>query len=150
MEPLTNSPAIWLVLLRVAIGLIWLRSGLLKIIKREYLDYDEKLTRFMSGNPFPWYRAFLQSCVLPYSLAAGYFFVTAEVALGISLILGLFTVPSCFIGMFMNINFRLAAGWQNPSNTPLNYLMIACQLLIVASGAGTYLSLDSLLFAGGP
>ena len=28
-----------------------------------------------------------------------------------------------------------------------NYLMIACQLLVIFSGAGGYLSLDSLLFS---
>ncbi len=137
---------IWLVLLRIGVGAIWLRSGLLKIVGGEYLEYDEKLQRFMSKNPFPWYKTFLQRYLIPISRPAGYFFVTAEVILGLTLILGLLTVPMAIAGVFFNINFRLAAGWQNPSNTPLNYLMILCQLLVVASGAGGHLSLDALLF----
>lgn len=98
------------------------------------------------GNPYSWYRRFLQEQILPHSLAAGYFFVTAEVLLGLALILGLFTTPAALIGAFFNVNFRLAAGWNSPSNPPLNYLMIGCQLLIVFSGAGNYLSLDALVF----
>ncbi|MFQ5802740.1 MAG: DoxX family protein [Candidatus Methylomirabilales bacterium] len=148
MDPLkTMVPVFWLVLLRVAVGVIWLRSGLLKIVRREYLEYDEKLERFMSKNPFPWYRTFLERYMLPNSRPAGYLFVAAEVYLGVALMLGFLTVPSALIGVFFNINFRLAAGWQNPSNTPLNYLMIMCQLLVVFSGAGSYLSVDNLLFA---
>lgn len=139
-------PVIWMVLLRLAIGIIWLRGGLLKVLHREYLEFDKKFERFISKNPFPWYCAFLQKYMLPYSLPAGYFFVIAEVCLGVALILGLLTVPAALIGALFNINFRLAAGWQNPSTTPLNYLMIMCQLLLVFSGAGDYLSLDSLLF----
>ena len=147
VDPSVSSvPVIWLVLLRVGVGIIWLRSGLLKLPDREYLKYHEKLERYVSKNPFPWYRAFLRRYMLPYSLPAGYLFVTAELIIGVALILGLLTVPAALTGVFFNVNFRLAAGWQNPSNTPLNYLMIMCQLLVVASGAGNYLSLDALLF----
>ncbi len=142
----SSGPVIWLVLLRIAVGTIWLRSGLLKIPRREYLEYEKKLQRYMSKNPFPWYRDFLERHLLPNSRPAGYFFVTAEVLLGLTLIMGLLTVPMAIVGAFFNINFRLAAGWRNSSNIPLNYLMIMCQLLIVASGAGSYLSLDALLF----
>ncbi len=143
----SSGPVIWLVLLRIGVGAIWLRSGLLKIVSGEYLEYDEKLQRFMSKNPFSWYGAFLKHYMLPISRPAGYFFVTAEIILGLTLILGLLTVPMAIAGVFLNINFRLAAGWQNPSNTPLNYLMILCQLLVIASSSGSYLSLDALLFA---
>jgi uncharacterized membrane protein YphA (DoxX/SURF4 family) len=105
-------PVIWLVLLRLAVGIIWLRDGLLKLLRREHLEFHEKFERFISKNPFPWYRAFLQRYMLPYSRPAGYFFVIAEVYLGVTLILGLLTVPAALIGAFFNINFRLAAGWQ--------------------------------------
>jgi thiosulfate dehydrogenase [quinone] large subunit len=138
--------AMWVVLIRVAVGLVWLRSGIPKLLGREYLDYREKLERFISGNPYPWYRRFLQDQILPHSLPAGYFFVAAEVLLGLALVLGLFTTPAALIGSFFNLNFRLAAGWSSPSNPPLNYLMIVCQLLIVFSGAGDHLSLDALFF----
>ena len=142
----SSGPVIWFVLLRIGVGAIWLRSGLLKIPRKEYLRYGEKFERYIDKNPFPWYGAFLKHCMLPFSRPAGYFFVTAEVIVGLTLILGLLTVPMAIAGVFFNINFRLAAGWQSPSNTPLNYLMILCQLLVVASGAGGHLSLDALLF----
>lgn len=148
METINSSgPVIWLVLLRIGVGAIWLRSGLLKIPRKEYLRYGEKFGRYIEKNPFPWYRAFLKHYMLPISHPAGYFFVTAEVVLGASLVLGLLTVPAAIIGALFNVNFRLAAGWQSPSNTPLNYLMILCQLLVVASGSGGHLSLDALLFS---
>jgi hypothetical protein len=95
-------------------------------MKRDYLNFDEKLRRFASKNPFPWYKIFLERYLIPNSRPAG--------------------VPAAIIGALFNVNFRLAAGWQSPSNTPLNYLMIICKLLVIASGAGNYYSLDALLF----
>jgi thiosulfate dehydrogenase [quinone] large subunit len=115
-------------------------------MKRDYLNFDEKLRRFASKNPFPWYKIFLERYLIPNSRPAGYFFVTAEVVLGAALVLGFLTVPAAIIGALFNVNFRLVAGWQSPSNTPLNYLMIICKLLVIASGAGNYYSLDALLF----
>ncbi|HLC25554.1 MAG TPA: TQO small subunit DoxD [bacterium] len=148
MDPQSvTGPVIWLVLLRVAIGLIWLRSGLLKVVHGEYRTYHEKLERFASKNPILWYRKFMLGQLLPHSLPVGYLFVTAEVALGVLLVLGLLTVPAALAAIFLNINFRLGCGWQNPSNAPFNYLMIACELLVIFSGSGGYLSLDSLLFS---
>ena len=146
-----NAPiaAVWVVLLRVAIGVIWLRSGVLKLPERDYLHYRERLERFISKNPFPWYRNFLEKVLLPYSLPAGYFFVTAEICLGVTLILGFLTVPMAILGAFFNLNFHLAAGWQNPSIPQLNYLMIMCHLIIVFSGAESHLALDALLFSMG-
>jgi len=141
--------AIWIVVLRISVGALWLRSGLLKIPTRRYRQYDTMLSEMMGRNPIRWYTNFLRSYVLPRHRAAGYFFVTAEVLIGLLLILGLFTVPVALIGVFLNLNFRLAAGWQNPSATPLNYLFIICQLIVVFSGAGDYVSLDALLFRRG-
>ncbi len=142
----SSGPVIWLVLLRIGLGALWIRSGLQKIMKRDYLAFDEKLRRFASNNPILWYKTFLERYLIPNSRLAGYFFVTSEVVLGAALVLGFLTVPAAVIASLFNVNFRLAAGWQSPSNTPLNYLMILCQLLVVASGAGGHLSLDALLF----
>ncbi|MBI3015423.1 MAG: DoxX family membrane protein [Candidatus Tectomicrobia bacterium] len=148
MDPQSGvAPIVWLVLLRVAVGLIWLRSGLLKVVGGEYGNYREKLERFASKNPILWYREFMLEQLLPRSLPVGYLFVTAEVALGVMLTLGFLTVPAALIAIFMNVNFRLGCGWQNPSNAPFNYLMIACELLVIFSGAGNHLSLDALLFS---
>jgi thiosulfate dehydrogenase [quinone] large subunit len=144
-----TMPVIWMVLLRVALGLIWLRSGLMKVVSREYLEFRERFERFMSGNPFPWYRAFLERYMLPNSRPAGYFFVALEVCIGTAFVVGFLTVPAAVIAVFLNINFRLAAGWRSPSNTPLNYLMIICQILVILSDAGGYFSLDALLFSAG-
>jgi len=141
------APIVWLVLLRIAVGLIWLRSGLLKVVRGEYRHYREKLERFASKNPILWYREFMLGQLVPRSLPVGYLFVSAEVALGVMLTLGFFTVPAAWIAIFFNVNFRLGSGWQNPSNAPLNYLMIACELLVIFSGAGDHLSLDALFFS---
>ena len=126
-------PAVWIVLLRVTVGLIWLRAGLSKVLHREYLEYEVKLRRFISKNPISWYRGFLERCMLPYSRPAGYFFVTAEVCLGVLLTLGLLTLPAALIGAFFNLNFRLAAGWQSPSNPTLNYLFTHSYYLVQIS-----------------
>jgi uncharacterized membrane protein YphA (DoxX/SURF4 family) len=40
IDPATATvSAIWIVLIRVAVGALWLRSGIPKVLGREYLDY---------------------------------------------------------------------------------------------------------------
>src|SRR3989337_1983500 len=51
---------------------IWLRSGLLKVVHGEYRTYHEKLERFASKNPILWYRKFMLGQLLPHSLPVGY------------------------------------------------------------------------------
>ncbi len=143
----TGAPVLWLVLLRVALGLVWLRSWFFKVVRREERDFGQQIEGYMSRNPFPWYRAFLGRFVLPHRSWAGRVFTSAELVLGLALVLGLLTTPAALVGSFLNLNFRLAAGWRSPSTTPLNYLMIICQLLVVLSGAGDHASADALLFA---
>ena len=142
-------PVIWVVLLRLAIGLLWLRSGLRKFITGMDRRFDKVLEEMASGNPIPGYANFLRAYVAPRSRAAGYFFSGAEVVLGLALTLGFLTVPAALIGCFFNLNFRLAAGWTNFSVIPLNYLYIVCQLIVIFSGAGNHLSLDAILFRSG-
>lgn len=131
-------------MLRIVIGALWLRSGLLKVVRKEYLEYRRKFENFASKNPFPWYRAFLLKAMVPCGRPAGYVFVTAELLLGALFVLGFLTVPAVLAAILLNLNFRLASGWRSPSNAPLNYLMIACELLILFSGAGSHFSLDAL------
>ena len=140
---------IWVVLLRVAVGALWLRGGIEKLRPKLYRRYDQLLSEMIGGNPIRWYADFLRRYVLPRHRAAGYFFVTSEIVIGSALILGFFTAPVALIGSFFNLNFRLAAGWRVPSITPQNYLFIICQLIVVFSGAGNSLSLDALLFGSG-
>ena len=138
---------LWLVVLRVALGLVWLRSWFFKAVRHEERDFGQQIEGYMSRNPFPWYRTFLGRFVLPHRRWAGRVFTSAELVLGLALVLGLLTTPAALVAAFLNLNFRLAAGWRSPSTTPLNYLMIICQLLVVLSGAGDYASADALLFA---
>lgn len=139
-------PVIWVVLLRVAIGLLWLRSGVRKFSTGMHRRFDKVLEEMASGNPIPGYANFLRAYVMPKSRAAGYFFPCAEIVLGLALTLGFLTVPAALIGSLFNLNFRLAAGWTNLSVIPLNYLYIICQLIVIFSGAGNHLSLDAILF----
>ncbi|MBI2911292.1 MAG: hypothetical protein HYY05_04060, partial [Chloroflexi bacterium] len=61
-----GAPILWLVLLRVAVGLIWLRSWFFKAVRHEERDFGQQIEGYMGRNPFPWYRAFLGRFVLPH------------------------------------------------------------------------------------
>lgn len=55
-----------------------------------------------------WYASFLQGSVLPHVNAWSNAVALGELAIGLGLIVGLFTGVAAFFGFFMNLNFLLA------------------------------------------
>ncbi len=55
-----------------------------------------------------WYASFLREVVLPHPAFFSYVVTFGELAVGIALLVGLFTGIAAFFGGFMNVNFMLA------------------------------------------
>jgi len=99
---------------------------------------------------YPWYKSFLQNYVVPHSELFGYLVMFGEIAVGVCLLLGLFTRISAFIGLFMLVNYYLGPGMARGG-----YMLAYQQFYIIAlaifvlAGPGKTLGLDGLLFRGG-
>ena len=144
----------WLAILRIAIGLWWIKSVLHKPLK-SFLDHGmaDWTIKLADNHPVPAFGGVIKSLVgrnrswFPYLVVAG------EAAVGIGLTLGLFTPVSALVGIFMNLNYLALAGARpkersvNPCfecEQGQNWTMIAAQVLIFMLGAWSAWSLDSL------
>jgi thiosulfate dehydrogenase [quinone] large subunit len=137
---------LWL-LLRLYLGYQWLEAGWHKVTDPRWMETGEALKGFWEravAIPAPparppiavdWYRSFLEYLL---SIQAYTWFAKlvtlGELAVGIALILGLFTGIAAFTGGFMNWNFMMAG---TASTNPLLFA-IATWLVLAWKVAGYY------------
>jgi len=113
------SAPLWLVV-RLYLGYEWVMAGYEKLISPAWFGSDAgaALNGFVQGalakttGAHPdvqmWYASFLQSAVLPHLNVWSHAVTLGELAIGLGLIVGLFTGVAAFFGFFMNLNFLLA------------------------------------------
>lgn len=85
----------------------------------------------------PWYAWFIQNVALPNASLFSHLVAFGEVAVGIALILGLFTGIAAFFGGLMNANFLLAG---TVSSNPV--LFILATWLVLGWRVAGWLGLD--------
>ena len=133
-----------ILLLRVYTGVFFLYFGVRKLINP---DFSDGLAGFIGAqeNTVGFYRAFLDSVVVPYKEVFAFLVGWGEVLLGVALILGLATRYAAFTGAFMVLNFWLAKG-QFVLDAQ-NHDVIWFVILIVLGGlhAGRTMGLDAKL-----
>lgn len=139
------GPSGWLALVRIWVGVIWAWQGLEMFRTGDFRDLTPKLGRMASTNPHPRYGAFLTRFILPRARWISPAIASGEVAIGLGLIAGVLSGVAAAAGILMNINFYLAASQTFPCNRPLNLLLIGIQVILIAGGAGSTLSLAALL-----
>jgi len=84
-----------------------------------------------------WYASFLQNTVLPHVMVWSNMVVIGELAIGLGLIVGLFTGVAAFFAFFMSLNFLFAG------SVSINPLLITLALPLVAARRVTgYWGLD--------
>jgi thiosulfate dehydrogenase [quinone] large subunit len=84
-----------------------------------------------------WYAGFLQAFVLPHAALWSWLIVFGEIAVGVGLILGLFTGIAAFFGGLLNANYLLAG---TVSTNPM--LFILATWLVLAWRVAGYYGLD--------
>ena len=136
---------IWTVL-RVWLGWQWLYAGFEKIIDPKGIwvggAAGTALTGFLKGaiakssgakpSVQGWYGSFLTNVALPNAKVFSYIVSFGELLVGISLILGLFTVVGLLAGGFMNLNYMLAG------TTSTNPILYTVTFILLVVGAGAY------------
>lgn len=135
-------------LISLVLGLIWLKSVATKVAVGNFPGgLSATLEKFASQNPFPHYKEFLQEIAIPNSAVFGYLVVAGEFLASIAIL-----IPTALIllkkesrvlliilalglsgGLFLNLNFGIAAGWTSPSTEGLNLLMFFIELISLSS-----------------
>jgi thiosulfate dehydrogenase (quinone) large subunit len=87
-----------------------------------------------------WYAALIQHVALPHVVAMSYIVTYSEIAIGIALILGLFTGIAAFMGSFWSMNYLFAG------TVSINPLLFLLELfLVLAWRSAGYYGLDRWL-----
>ncbi|KMJ57386.1 Crp/Fnr family transcriptional regulator [Bacillus sp. LL01] len=130
---------LWTVL-RIWLGVQWLKAGLPKIGAFDAEGFlHGAIAKAEGANPAVqgWYAGFLENVALPNVGLINILIPWGEVLVGIALILGLATLPALVGAAFMNLNFLLAG---TVSTNPVLYTVAI--LLIAAGAAATFYGLD--------
>ena len=147
-----NASSLWLAI-RVYLGSVWLQAGLSKLFDPTWIHGGLELKGFWvwatlppqyGPHPeiaYPWYRDLLHLMLVQHSYTwlAGVI-ALSEVAVGILLILGLFTGLAAFAGAGMNMLYLLAG---SASTNPV--MLILSLFLIMAWKVAGYYGLDRIV-----
>jgi len=142
----------YLSVLRIYVGYYLFFQGIGKF-QRNFPKGDwigRQIGDIASLDLYPWYKTFLRNYVAPHSELFGYLVMFGEIAVGVCLLLGLFTRVSAFIGLIMLVNYYLGPGMAR-GGYMLAYqqFYILALAIFVLAGPGRTLGLDGLLFSGG-
>jgi len=160
------NPDRWLVLLRVVIGVWFLKSAWTKLtlaflgglipypaVSPRFLGFHPKrVAEFAADNPVGWYKEFLEGTVLPNAKLFATLQAYGEVCVGLGLVLGLFTGVSALVGLFLSLNYGLATQWMSFGQQGFHTLLITSMVILLGCRAGRRWGLDGWILSrvGGP
>ncbi|MHA1219249.1 MAG: DoxX family protein [Candidatus Heimdallarchaeaceae archaeon] len=150
-----KDAAIWLVFLRVIIGVEWFYAGLTKIIGGTFAAAMPYIFNdFIYGkgfgpgdpvlNPNTWMVNWLNA-MTPSASLYGHLVQWGELLIGIALIIGVLTNISAIVGIFFNFLFFFAAGWSSPSTASVNWILWALSIILILSPGAKKLSVDGFI-----
>jgi thiosulfate dehydrogenase [quinone] large subunit len=145
----------WLALLRIGIGLWWLKSFLHKP-QREFISGQMiNWTLALADNhPVPAYGRLIKAMVAPNATWFPYLVLAGEASVAIGLIFGFLTPISLIVAIFLNLNYLSLAGVR-PKDISVNkayqceqgqnYTMLISEITLLATVSWSVLSIDSIL-----
>lgn len=142
-----TSPLMWLGLMRIMLGLMFLTTWASNLSKGYYspdgLQYFFTEVFAQAENPLTFYASFINNVILPRRGVFAPFQLVAEGLLGVALLVGAFTPLACIAGVFFLGNVFLATFGHD---WPWAYLMpISLLGAIFFARAGRSLGLDACL-----
>jgi thiosulfate dehydrogenase [quinone] large subunit len=145
----------WLAILRIGIGLWWLKSFLQEPHKKFVSGQMVGWTLALADNhPIPAYGRVIRKTVEPNASWFPYLVLASELAVGIGLVLGFLTPISLLVALFLNLYYIALAGVR-PKDISVNkayqceqgqnWTMIVSELVALATISWAVWSVDSLL-----
>jgi uncharacterized membrane protein YphA (DoxX/SURF4 family) len=160
----TRSPASWLAVLRIVVGLWFLKGVVTKLSitlawgflpvptasERWLHTMPILVAKYADGNPIGFVKDFLQGTVLPHGPLFAQLTAFGEAAVGLGLTLGLFTALAAALGLWLVVNYGLASQWMGFSQQGFHVLLAASMIAFFFSRAGRTWGLDARIRARRP
>jgi thiosulfate dehydrogenase [quinone] large subunit len=154
-----NRPAQWLAVLRIVVGLYFVKSlvtkmsfvllgGVLPVpaVSERWLNVMPKIVaRQASDNPLGFYKQFLEGTVLPNSSVFAQLTAWGETVVGLGLTLGLLTGLASLVGLFLVTNYGLATQWMSPGQQGFHLVLFFLMLAFFLARAGRTWGIDGWL-----
>ena len=139
---------------RVLIGAVWLNGAIEKFLTPEFpRQFATSLDAggYISQAP-SWFQGFMRDTVVPNADTAAQLARFGELALGLTLVLGLLTNPAALGSILFSLAIffsqggpRVGTGMAEPEFLTINLLVALISLVILLSPAAKALSLDAVL-----
>jgi thiosulfate dehydrogenase (quinone) large subunit len=154
-----NHPADWLAVLRIVVGLYFVKSlvtkmsfvmlgGILPLpaVSERWLTVMPKIVaKQASENPLAFYKQFLEGTVLTHSNIFAQLTAWGETVAGIGLTLGLLTGVASLVGLVLVINYGLATQWMSPGQQGFHLILFFLMLAFFFARAGRKWGIDGWL-----
>jgi uncharacterized membrane protein YphA (DoxX/SURF4 family) len=154
-----SRPAEWLALLRIVVGLYFVKSlvtkmsvvmigGILPIpvVSERWLTVMPKIVaKQASENPLSFYKHFLEGVVLPNSNLFAQLTAWGETVVGIGLTLGFLTGLASLVGLVLVVNYGLATQWMSPGQQGFHLVLFFLMLAFLMGRAGRTWGFDRWL-----
>jgi YVTN family beta-propeller protein len=154
-----SHPQQWLAVLRLTVGLWFLKSLLTKISvtllagfiplpvasPRWLATMPKLIAKYAADNPFPAYKAFLLDTVVP-NHAFAHLTALGEVGVGVSLTLGLLTEVGAVCGALQVIFYGLAVQHMSSGQQGFHVMLFAMMTAFLFTHAGRTWGLDGWLW----
>ena len=145
----------WLAILRIGIGLWWLKSVLHKPLRKFVSGQMTNWTIALAENhPVPAYGNLIKKTVEPNASWFSYLVLAGEAAVAIGMIFGFLTPISLLVAIFLNLNYLALAGVRPKDITVnkayqceqgQNYTMLITEVGLLATMSWSVWSVDNLL-----
>ena len=154
-----NHPADWLAVLRIVVGLYFVKSlvtkmsfvmlgGILPLpaVSERWLTVMPKIVaKQASENPLAFYKQFLEGTVLTHSNIFAQLTAWGETVAGIGLTLGLLTGVASLVGLVLVVNYGLATQWMSPGQQGFHLVLFFLMLAFFLARAGRIWGVDGWL-----
>ena len=144
---------------RIVVGALWLLAGLEKLLNPGFPALFDAVLRTggFVKDAAPWFQEFMNVYVLPNPTAFAVLVGAAETAIGIGLVLGLFTNLSALGGVFLGLMFvvdlgglSIGTGLGSPGIFTLQVMVALLCLIVVLSPGAKGASVDKMLAERSP
>jgi uncharacterized membrane protein YphA (DoxX/SURF4 family) len=159
-----NHPAAWLAVLRIVVGLYFVKSLVTKmslvmlggvipvpaVSERWFTVMPKIVAKQASENPIASYKHFLEGTVLPNSSTFAQLTAWGETVVGIGLTLGLLTGLTSLVGLVLVTNYGLATQWMSPGQQGFHLVLFFLMVAFFFARAGRRWGLDGWLARRSP